>query len=187
MKEKQTNIPLLLWVYLYVNSVKQNAVIKRKKFHEYVKYFDFFLINGCVSVIVLMCIIFQIILGKKIIFSPVAGFHFLYFRKRSRRALKLSCIAFLNVIQCQIRSDFLVFVLFFLNFYKLIRTVHTTLYDIKSNSVKLLYAKEQPTRIYACSKLWCFLMFFDVLWCFMIFFYETGETWFIRKIKTGEI
>jgi hypothetical protein len=114
---------------------------------------DVFLINGCVSVIVLMCIIFQIILGKKIIFSLVAGFHFRPQKKESKSAeTKLYCI-----FECYTMSNtigFFSFCAVFINFYKLLRTVHTILYDIKSNSVKLLYAaEEQPNRIYACSKL----------------------------------
>jgi hypothetical protein len=97
-------------------------------------FVDFFLINGCVSVTVLMCIIFQIILGKKIIFSPVAGFHFRP-QKKEQRALKLSCIVF-TIYERYTMSNtirFFSFCAVFINLYDLfkLRTVHTALYDIK--------------------------------------------------------
>ncbi len=76
-----------------------------------------FLINGCVSVIVLMCIIFQIILGKKIIFSLVARFHFRAQKNESKSAeTKLYCI-----FECYTMSNtirFFSFCVVFIYFYK---------------------------------------------------------------------
>ncbi len=105
-------------------------------------FVDFFLINGCVSVTVLMCIIFQIILGKNIIFSPVAGFHFRPQKKEVEERWNWAVLYLWTLYNVKYDRIFS-FCAVFINFYKLLRTVHTTLYYIKSNSVKLLYAALQ--------------------------------------------